>query len=63
MLTHTKLRDIYIWANISKLSGTDAVFVNKTTPKLDPVGSTLRYEVMKSVLGHYRAVMVGNWGY
>ena len=35
--------------------------------KLDPVGSTVRYEKMKlctgSIIGHYEAVAVGTWWY
>ena len=37
----------------------------KNKSKLDPVGSTVRYEMMKlctgSVIGYYEAVAVGNW--
>ena len=31
--------------------------------ELDPVGSTVHYEVMKLSTGQYRAIVVGTWWY
>ena len=45
---------------------TQRIFMSTITYfKLDPVGSSVRYEMMKlrtgSVIGYYEAVAVGNW--